>query len=852
MYVIYISNYVTKNGISNDRLCIYDRRSPAKELASLNPSCSLQDSRAGSLEITLPQTHIAYDKIEKNKTIISMYRLEQYDDQGNPYLYEKLVFEGPIRSCGKDFYKNQKLYAEGFFSYLNETVQPQKEYFDITLSELLGSFINLHNERMIAHGENGKTFSLGVVEIEFPEANHKSEFEATQFDSTMSCFLGIQERYGGHFIFSKSDGEYTYQIDYVKELPKNDSQPIRFGENLLDYLEENDASDICSCVIPISSNNSISLGEVGDVIMSSVLSDISDEYYVDVHGTDIDYPLWEGVETACWVVYKNYGKSNERLLGYVYNNRMLVEKEGDDRPGAYEVSGIMEGYGYRVLRYLTTEEDERLYISSRMNVGATNAFWCYYGYNRREDVLAYGSLENLDQGWASIVDHELNLSYTAEGEDMFIDRGNGTKGELLISGWGNDIPTRIKRSKFFYTSDPSVGEEIEPSIIHWHSALWKDLNQDRYSYEIYHTETPYHSVLEYVIPAAENRDYDAILITTRAKLDPVGEPYVGDALWCLKEVVSLDPYTEWQLNYETVKSNQEFTSVINYMIDLTAADNVGATKLYLSCWGYRAPDEADPYSAPIVPVVRKYKKYADKLSNFITVEGADEDNYHEKGSIYVKDPKLIEKYGYSEKRLEFDNIEDPNVLVKRSEAYLTDTQFGNVTINVSGVDLHDIDIDIGAIDISTQNKIIARPYNIDRYFEVTALTINPDNVGSNKITFTETNEGKYNGTLPVSIVVLTPYLRSFKLYGTQNGLITSGKADENDIYIKITNLITGVSKDIVVDRDAPLTYPDYILLGDEGEVTDFDPGLIEITTESRDSISGESPTVEFEYTKMKE
>ena len=845
MYVIYISRYKTKNGISGDRLCIYDRRSPSKDLAALNPSCDLVDSKAGSLSITLPPTHLAYDLIEKNKTLISMYRLESSGDPDNKYLFEKLVFEGPIRKCDKDFYKNLRLYAEGFFSFFNETVQPQKEYFNITLRDLLGSFISIHNSRMEENGEHHKTFTLGTVEIEFPDKDNKSEFEATQYDTTMSCFLSIQERYGGHFISSKPGGEHPYRIDYIKDLPKKDSQPIRFGENLLDYIEETDCSDICSCVIPISTNTSTTLSEVGDVILSSDLSKIPSEYHV-VSGTDVDNPLWEGLETACWIVYRNWGTTSQSIAGYIYFDRILVQKEGDDTPGAYDVSSIMHtGSGYKVLRYFTTDIDERLYISSRMNIGLTGSFWCYYGYNRAMDVLAYGSLDDIDQNWASMVDKELDLSYTPEGQELYVDRSNGSKGELLISGWGSDIEATIKRAKYFYTSNPIVGDEIQPSYIYWHSALWRDLNSDGRTYYVYGTETPLHSVLEFDIPSANNRDYDAILITTRTKIDPVGEPYVGDALWCLKE-------NDYQLNYERLDNNKEFTSVINYMIDLTEADNIGANTLYLSCWGLRSPDEENPGSAPIIPVVRKCKKYADKLTNYITVEGADEDEYHSRGSIYVKDERLIEKYGYSEKRLEFSNIEDPNVLVKRSEAYLIDTQFGNVTININGVDLHDLDINVEAIEISTQNKIEALPYDINRYFEVSAITISPDDVGNSKITFTETNEGYYNGSLPVSLVVLTPYLESFKLYGTTDGLYSQDATKPYDIHVTITNLIDNKKKEIVIERSEPLIYPDYILLGRNGEVDEFEAGLIEITTSSIDVNSGEYPTVEFEYKKMRD
>ena len=310
--------------------------------------------------------------------------------------------------------------------------------------------------------------------------------------------------------------------------------------------------------------------------------------------------------------------------------------------------------------------------------------------------------------------------------------------------------------------------------------------------------------------------------------------------------------TSHQLNYGKIDANKQFTSVINFKIDLKEAENVGARKLAVSCWGLRDSSDPNPYSAPIVPVIRKCKKYIGKNTEYLTVEGADPGEYHDMDSLVVKDDALVAKYGYSEKRLEFSGIEDPNVLEKRSEAYLHDVQFGNVRIDARAVDLHDSNVKIEALDISTSVRCRSYPHDLNRFFEIKSLTLNLDYPLSNSISLAEENEGYYHGVLPVSVLTTTNQLRNFKVYGTLNGLFTPGDPSTNDIQITIHNLITDKSQTVTITRTDRLVYPDYVTIGVNDIYTDFDSGLIEISTTAMDFGTGEYPTVEFNYDKTKD
>lgn len=858
MHVVYISKYKENGTLKNDRFCIYDRRSPSTDIRSINPVLNLEDSRAGSFSITLPLSHAAYDYIEKGKTIISVYRLD-YDPEATAQyrgnLKEKLIFEGPIRRITKSFNKDKNLYAEGFFSFLNESVQPKREFFDISLKDYMTALIAAHNDRMIS--EPGKQFILGEVELDYPDTNpdgvNKSEYESTQYGTTMEYFLSIQERFGGHYIFSKQ--ENGYQIDYVRKLPKNEDQEISFGRNLLDLLDEDDITDICSAVIPISSVSGNSLGMAGETIVASEIPGEGIKV-----GPNYTYtPTYDDKNRACWAIYLHEGLPDERLVAYYYRNRTLVPRYEGAPAGEYEISGqigddMSVDTGYHAVRYFVTEEDERLYLSTRMDAGNVVRLWCYYAYNSNMDLLAYQE-ETPDQvSFISIKDKELDFSYTPDGQDLYVDRTNNTKGELLMCGFGSDLRMEIKRAKYSYSSNPEAGDEVTsiPDNVDFHSILYTDTNTfPPWKYHIYQAEDPLFAVLHYDIP--EDRDFDALLITTRTKDGTNSEypdVYKGDCLWAVYDGTNIE--TSNQLNYGKIDAHEQFTSVINYKIDLTAPENVGARKIAISCWGLRDGSEQDPYTAPIVPVIRKCKKYVGKGDDYLTVEGADPDAYHDADSIVVYDPALVEKYGYTEKRLEFSGIEDPNVLVKRSEAYLHDIQWGNIRIEARAVDLHDTDVKIEAFDISTSVRCRSYPHDMNKFFEIKSLSLYLDNPTSNKIELVEENEGYYYGELPVSVLTTTSELRGFKIYGTLNGLFTPGDPSTNDISITITNLITDESKTVTISRTDRLVYPDYVTVGTDGVYDDFESGLIEITTTSMDSGTGEYPIVEFTYDKTKD
>lgn len=277
MYTCYISKYKDGDSIIDTPVCIYDKRSPALDMRVSNPILELEDSAAGSFRFVLPRTHFMYDKIVEKLTEVTVK-----DD-------DEVIFEGVIYSNEKDWYMNKQVVAEGYPAYLNDTMQPRREFFNVTMKDYLKALLDVHNEKSV-HKVRIIEGSLNPdddskIDVLFPEQSTRSRreqlidqgtidttkseistYEATQYESTMYYLLSLKARCRGHFIFTRL-AKNDYKLDYVTdlELPDN-AQTIAIGENLLDYGESTDYQLLCTSVLPVARASNGVTSEIGNVL----------------------------------------------------------------------------------------------------------------------------------------------------------------------------------------------------------------------------------------------------------------------------------------------------------------------------------------------------------------------------------------------------------------------------------------------------------------------------------------------------------------------------------------------------------------------------------------------------------
>ena len=208
---------------------------PGDELCTLtgDPVIKLAIGQAGSCELTIPPTNPLYDSVQLRKSMLKVMRGDTE------------IFCGEIREATKDRNNCLKVYAVGELAFLQDGIQPQHYYGDVTPTSFLQSVLAEHNDCVEAR----KQFTAGLVSV---TSGWDQSLKVTDHNSTLEALREqLIGNLGGCFRIRKANG--TRYLDYVtlSDYGSANAQGINFGENLLDYSETLTASDIVTCIIPL-------------------------------------------------------------------------------------------------------------------------------------------------------------------------------------------------------------------------------------------------------------------------------------------------------------------------------------------------------------------------------------------------------------------------------------------------------------------------------------------------------------------------------------------------------------------------------------------------------------------------
>ena len=240
-------------------------------------------NKSGSFTFTIYSAHPYYDKIAKLKSIITVYKRDV------------LIFRGRVINEVIGFYKDKTFTCEGELSFLLDSIQ-RPFNFTGTPEEFLRLLITNHNAQV----DDYKKFVVGTVTVTDPNdyINRSSEEYETTSDN---LFDRLIEPLGGYlFIYENTSGERV--IDWYKESPYMSSQPIEFGENLLDFTRTNKLDDIATAIIPLGAEiENEASGEKTRLTISEVNDGIDyvfSQEAVDLYGWIYQVETWDDVTLA--------------------------------------------------------------------------------------------------------------------------------------------------------------------------------------------------------------------------------------------------------------------------------------------------------------------------------------------------------------------------------------------------------------------------------------------------------------------------------------------------------------------------------------------------------------------------
>lgn len=128
--------------------------------------------------------------------------------------------------------------------------------------------------------------------------------------------------------------------------------------------------------------------------------------------------------------------------------------------------------------------------------------------------------------------------------------------------------------------------------------------------------------------------------------------------------------------------------------------------------------DSTDFATVIVPLGNRLEDSPiEALDAYLTVESVNQ------GSMYVQSDEAVAVYGRIEKTVAWDDVSDPAVLLEKAKAYLSDLQFDNMELELSALDLHYLDVEVEAVKLLDEIRVISRPHGLDRLFPVTKLEI---------------------------------------------------------------------------------------------------------------------------------
>lgn len=225
MYRIYADFGAT--GTWEDLFCQGD-----PDYAAYGIECALEMGDSGTVSLTVPPSNPNASRISTRKTLLD-FRC----DNASLGIFE-------VREISRDMMGNASIWAVGELAWLNDSVQPQREFHDITVRGFLQALVSVHNAQCTGHG-----FTVGIVDV--PDAND-SLYRFTNREQTLDCIRDkLVDRLGGNLRVRRV-GSIRY-LDYVTDQTygTESEQTVRFGENILDYADSFDVDGICSEVVPL-------------------------------------------------------------------------------------------------------------------------------------------------------------------------------------------------------------------------------------------------------------------------------------------------------------------------------------------------------------------------------------------------------------------------------------------------------------------------------------------------------------------------------------------------------------------------------------------------------------------------
>lgn len=205
--------------------------SKLESLKIFSPSVELEENKTGSFDFTIYPDHPYFSRIQKLKSIITVFQ----DDF--------LLFRGRVLDEEIGWHNEKHITCEGELAFLLDSIQRPYD-FTGSILDFLSMLITIHNAQVDAE----KQFTIGNVTVTDPN-DYIVRSDIDYVNTWEVIEKKLLDIIGGYIVIRHEEG--INYLDYLEEINLLAPQTIQFGKNLLDMKLVRKGADISTVIIPL-------------------------------------------------------------------------------------------------------------------------------------------------------------------------------------------------------------------------------------------------------------------------------------------------------------------------------------------------------------------------------------------------------------------------------------------------------------------------------------------------------------------------------------------------------------------------------------------------------------------------
>lgn len=167
---------------------------------------------------------------------------------------------------------------------------------------------------------------------------------------------------------------------------------------------------------------------------------------------------------------------------------------------------------------------------------------------------------------------------------------------------------------------------------------------------------------------------------------------------------------------------------IDYLKD---SDNTSAQviKLGENILDYKSNLDTKDVITSVIPLgARLETQTVAGLDDYVNIKSVNDDK------DYIESEEAKATYGLVESVVKWDDVNTPSILKSKAEAYLRDSQFADVSIEVRAIDLHYDNAEMPRLQLLDKVRVVSSVHGMDRYFTLMKQELHLNNPASDSFT----------------------------------------------------------------------------------------------------------------------